>query len=212
MPVVYEGAFRLHKIPMAPYDNNAYILADPGTGEAYIVDTPAEPDKLLAEAKGLRIKAIFITHNHRDHLEGLRAVQQATGAPVGAHPADGGRLPVPPSLALEHGATFSLGEVAIQTLHTPGHTPGSLCFLVGKRLLSGDTLFPGGPGRTTSPEEFRQIVASVVQHLLPLPEDVMVHPGHGADTTIARARHEYQVFASQTHPADLYGDVVWLKS
>ena len=94
-------------------------------------------------------------------------------------------------------------------IHTPGHTPGSCCFLVGRHLISGDTLFPGGPGRTSGPQELQQTIASITGSLYTLPDDTIVLPGHGDDTTIGRSRQEYDVFTSRSHPADLHGDVLW---
>ena len=212
MPLVYDGPFRLYKVPMGPYDNNTYILADRKTSAAYIVDTPGEPEKLLAESHGLQVQGILVTHNHWDHLVGLPVVQRATGAPVGVHDADRDRLPLPPDFSLKDGDILTLGETKIRVLYTPGHTPGSVCLLVGKRLIAGDTLFPGGPGRTGDPKSFRQILQSITQKLLLLEDDVVVHPGHGSDTTIGQARREYHLFAGREHTPDLCCDVLWLKS
>jgi glyoxylase-like metal-dependent hydrolase (beta-lactamase superfamily II) len=102
----------------------------------------------------------------------------------------------------------------VRVIHTPGHTPGSICLLVPSRdggdiLISGDTLFPGGPGRSDSPEALRQMIASITSRLLVLPEDTAVYPGHGDNTTIADAKREYAVYASKEHPADQHGDVTW---
>jgi len=97
-------------------------------------------------------------------------------------------------------------------LNTPGHTDGASCFLVGKHLFSGDTLFPGGPGKSRSPEAFTQLLNSITGKLLPLSDDTNVYPGHGDDTTIGEARRRYTDFNSRSHPADLSGDVDWLQS
>ena len=212
MTLVYQGAFRLHQVPMGPYDNNGYVIADAQGQECYLVDTPPEPEKLLNEAKGMRVRGILITHNHQDHLMGFHQIRQATEAPVGIHDADKDKLPVSPDFLLTDGMELALAEATIRVLHTPGHTPGSVCLLVGKHLLSGDTLFPGGPGKTGSPANLKQIVESITQKVLPLDDDVTVNPGHGDNTTIGQAREDYQVFASRSHPDDLCGDVLWLTS
>ena len=123
---------------------------------------------------------------------------------------DAGALPKPPEINLEDGAVIRFGNREIQVLTTPGHTDGATCFLVGKHLFSGDTLFPGGPGKTRSPEALRQLIDGITRKLLVLPDDTAVYPGHGADTTIGTARQEYQAFASRPHPPDLCGDVTWL--
>ena len=97
-------------------------------------------------------------------------------------------------------------------LFTPGHTDGSTCFLIGNHLFSGDTLFPGGPGKSRSPEALRTELDSITSKLLILPDETAVYPGHGDDTSIAEARRQYRVFASKSHPDDLCGDVSWLES
>ena len=97
-------------------------------------------------------------------------------------------------------------------MHTPGHTPGSICLHFGGAVLTGDTLFPGGPGRTRSNEALQQEIASIRTHLLPMQPDTVVLPGHGGTTTIEQAGKEYAVFAGKQHPADLSGDVLWLES
>ncbi|MBI2871790.1 MAG: MBL fold metallo-hydrolase [Chloroflexi bacterium] len=212
MPLEYEGEFRLYRVPMGPYDNNGYIVAD-GTGlDCYLVDAPAEPEKLLKEAEDLRVKGILITHNHGDHVAGLEVIRRTTRAPVGVHQADADRVPGGADFFLKDGDDLKVGRTSIRVIHTPGHTPGSVCLLVGKHLISGDTLFPGGPGKTRTPEDLRQIVRAITEKLLALDPDVVVYPGHGEGTTVWEAREEYRVFASRPHPPDLCGDVLWLKS
>ncbi len=195
---------------MAPFDNNAYIVTAPGSTEAVVIDAPGEPAKLLVELGSLRVQAILITHGHHDHHLGLAQLRAATGAPVGIHPADAGSLDSPPDFLLADGDSFRVGAHTLRVLHTPGHTPGSVCLLVGQHLFSGDTLFPGGPGHTNTPEEFQQLEESITRRLLVLPEETAVYPGHGRDTTIGIALREYQAFASRPRPRDLCGDVTWL--
>ena len=210
MPLHYDGEVRISKINMGPYDNNGYIVVCPETNEGIIIDTPAEPEKLLNAIGDVRIKNILITHNHRDHLLGFDEITGSVGVPVGIGTNDAGALPKPPEINLEDGAVIRFGNREIQVLTTPGHTDGATCFLVGKHLFSGDTLFPGGPGKTRSPEALRQLIDGITRKLLVLPDDTAVYPGHGADTTIGTARQEYQAFASRPHPPDLCGDVTWL--
>jgi glyoxylase-like metal-dependent hydrolase (beta-lactamase superfamily II) len=100
----------------------------------------------------------------------------------------------------------------VQVIHTPGHTPGSICLLAGRALISGDTLFPGGPGYSRSNEALLQEIESITTRLYALPDDTLVLPGHGEPTTIGASRAEYEVFAAREHPADLRGDVLWLES
>ncbi len=209
MPVHFDGEVRINKINMGPYDNNGYILVCPETNEGIIIDTPAEPEKLLSEIGDVKIGHILITHNHQDHLLGFGEITSSVGAPVGIGTNDASALPQPPALNLEDGNVIKFGNRELQILATPGHTDGAVCLLVGKHLFSGDTLFPGGPGRTRSPEALRQLINSITSKLLVLSDDTVVYPGHGLDTTIGDARREYQGFASRSHPQDLSGDVTW---
>ncbi|MDP6549605.1 MAG: MBL fold metallo-hydrolase [Dehalococcoidia bacterium] len=210
MPLHYDGEVQINKINMGPYGNNGYIVVCPETNEGIIIDTPAEPEKLLSAIGDTQIKNILITHNHRDHLLGFDEITGSVGAPVGIGTKDAGALPKPPANNLEDGDVIRFGNRELRVLATPGHTDGAVCFLVGKHLFSGDTLFPGGPGKTRSPEALKQLIDSITSKLLVLPGETAVYPGHGDDTTIGTARQEYQVFASRSHPPDLCGDVAWL--
>ncbi len=212
MPLHYDGDVKITKINMGPYNNNGYIVVCPETNEGVIIDTPAEPEKLLDQIGDVQIKAILITHNHQDHLLGFQEITSAADAPVGIGAKDSDALPRPPEMTLMDGQIVRFGNRAMQVLDTPGHTDGAACYLIGKHLFSGDTLFPGGPGKTRSPEAFKQVVDSITRKLLVLPDDTAVYPGHGDDTTIAQARQEYQTFASRHHPDDISGDVTWLGS
>ena len=213
MSLHYEDReLRIVKVPgMGPINNNGYVLSCRETGEAVIIDAPAEPHKLLQEVGGVKVKSIIITHRHEDHTAGLLEIKARTGAPVAAHPDDAEALPVPPEILLQDNDTYRVGNLLLHALHTPGHTPGGLCLRTGNHLFSGDTLFPGGPGRTTSPEAFRQVKDSITTKLLPLPDEVAVYPGHGDDATIGRAREEIRFFDSSPHPDDLCGGVEWLR-
>lgn len=212
MALHYDGEVRIVKINMGPYNNNGYIVICPETNEGVIIDTPAEPEKLLEAIGDVQIKAILITHKHQDHLLGFKEITGQVRAPVGIGAGDVDGLPRTPDITLRDGAVIRFGNQVMQTLATPGHTEGATCFLIGKHLFSGDTLFPGGPGRTRSPQALRQVIDSITRKLLVLSDDTAVYPGHGDDTTIGTARQEYQVFASKPHLPDLCGDVTWLGS
>ena len=212
MEIHGEGDLRVYKIgPLGPYENNAYIIADHPSQEALVVDMPAGSSEVIDVAKTFRVKAIALTHTHPDHWAEYDSVKEALGAPVMCHPAEqimpGSRIDLP----LADGEAIQLGALSVSVIHAPGHTPGSTCFLAGRFLLSGDVLFPGGPGHTNSPDDFRQSLVSIEEKLLmPLAEDVMVLPGHGADTTIGQSKREYAGFTLRQHPDDLCGEVTWL--
>jgi glyoxylase-like metal-dependent hydrolase (beta-lactamase superfamily II) len=158
---------------------------------------------------GARVSRIIVTHRHADHWASIDALKQATGAPVACHAADREPYASKVDATLADGDEIAAGSLRVRVIHTPGHTPGSVCFLVAHQLLSGDTLFPGGPGRTGRPEDLQEEIRSITSRLFVLPDATLVHPGHGAGTTIGRAKEEYAAFASRAHPPDLCGDVTW---
>ena len=151
----------IERIKCGPYDNNAYILICKETNESIIIDTPMDPEKLITASLETTPKTILITHNHMDHIYGYSEVLNAlkTDSGIGEH--DANALPTEPDYKIIDGQVFSIGNLKIKAIHTPGHTPGSTCFLINKQLFTGDTLFPGGPGKTQTPENFRQIVQSI---------------------------------------------------
>ena len=212
MALHYDGEVRIVKVNMGRFMNNGYIVSCPETKEGILIDTPEEAELLLNEVGDVNIKAILITHNHQDHLLGFDEITGSVDAPVGITTADKGPLPKAPEMELTDGQVIPFGNRELRVLVTPGHTDGASCFLVGNHLFSGDTLFPGGPGKSRSPEALATILESIRSKLLTLPDDTQVYPGHGDDTTIAEARRRHAVYASKTHPADQFGDVDWLES
>ena len=206
--VVDNDALYVQRLTLGDYETNAYLLRCPATGAGVLIDAPDEPAYLTALVRGQTIKYVLLTHAHPDHIGALDAVR-ALGIPLGAHAGDSSGLSSPPEHVLEDGDQLRFGQLDLKVLHTPGHTPGSLSFLTGLHLFSGDTLFPGGPGRTASPRAFSSIIASIRDKLLPLPPQTVVHPGHGDATTIAEARAEHETFSDRIQPEGLYGDVLW---
>ncbi|MEX0750463.1 MAG: MBL fold metallo-hydrolase [Dehalococcoidia bacterium] len=199
--------------PLGPYANNAYILADEGTKQAIFVDAPLESEKALEAAKGYDVQRIIVTHRHGDHWANIDLVKQRLGVPVFCHEADRQPYATKVDGTVTDNEEIALGDTVVRVLHTPGHTPGSICLLAPTSdhdvLISGDTLFPGGPGRSDSNAALREMIASITSRLHPLPDNTDVLPGHGDNTTIADSKREYAVFASKPHGDDLRGDVTW---
>lgn len=210
--VVKNESIRIEKLELGPFGTNAYILTCPKTKTSVVVDAPGEADKILERLKGTNPKGILMTHNHMDHVGALLELQSKLSVPVAVHSADAGNLLLEPDQNLSDGDEVSIGEIQITVLHTPGHTPGSLCFLTGSYLISGDTIFPGGPGKTWSPAAFKQIVESLKRKIFALPDETEVYPGHGGATTLKKEKQNFEIFSSKPHDPKLCGDVVWLSS
>jgi hydroxyacylglutathione hydrolase len=213
MPVVEKDSdILVHKIETAPYGTNAYILVCQATQDSVVIDAPAETEKIVASLKQTNPTQILITHSHFDHTGALRELKDRLKIPVGAHPDDADKLPLVPDFYLNEGDSVSFGKIDVEVIHTPGHTPGGLCFIYNRYLFSGDTLFPAGPGRTNSPTAFAQIVKSLKDNIFVLPDNTIIYPGHGASTTLKKEKDEFEVFSSRPHPPNLFGDVLWLAS
>jgi len=208
--VIETKLIQIYRLELGPFGTNSYILICPKTNESVVVDAPGDVDLVLAQLNKTRPQYILMTHGHFDHIGGLVELKSALDIPVAAHLADASNLPLEPDLFLNDGDEISLGAIKLRVLCTPGHTPGSICFLTGNYLIAGDTLFPGGPGRTQSPHDFRQIVESITEKLFALPDTTEVYPGHGEATTIGREKKLFQLFSARPQDPKLCGDVVWL--
>lgn len=210
--VVQDNAVRIIKLQLGPFGTNAYIVVCRATGGSILVDAPSEADEILRQLAGTNPRYIVLTHNHLDHIGALDELKSKLKIPVAVHPLDAVGLPVRPDVELNDGDTIDLGQFKLKVLHTPGHTPGSLCLLLGKYLISGDTIFPGGPGKTWTPADLRQIVKSIETKIFVLPNETEVYPGHGDATVLRKEKKEFAVFASKPHDPNLCGDVLWLSS
>ncbi|HME43865.1 MAG TPA: MBL fold metallo-hydrolase [Syntrophorhabdales bacterium] len=191
---------------------NCYIITCPHTGDSVLIDAPAEAPEILKQLKGTNPRYILITHGHTDHVGALSELKSKLRIPVGAHRLDADGLSERPDFLLHDGEEISFGNIRLKVLHTPGHTPGSVCFLIGKHLISGDTIFPGGPGKTGSPGDLNQIIKSITSKVFVLPDDTEIYPGHGDPTIVRKEKTELAIFSSRPHDPDLFGDVLWLSS
>ncbi len=210
--MVQDSAVKITRMELGPWGTNAYIVVCQVTGESLVVDAPGEADKILKQLTGTRPKYIVLTHNHIDHIGSLEELKARLKIPVAVHPADASKLALKPDMELKDGDTLQVGKLKIKVLQTPGHTPGSICFLLGKYLISGDTIFPGGPGKTGTPADFKQIVKSIESKLFVLSDDIQVYPGHGEGTILGKEKKQFATFASKSHDPGLCGDVLWLSS
>jgi glyoxylase-like metal-dependent hydrolase (beta-lactamase superfamily II) len=195
-------------IPNGVFAQNCYIVADRAAGEAVLVDPGEEADLFLARlsSERLRLAAVWLTHAHLDHVLGVGIVKQRTGVPVWLHPADrplydhvpqqvrtllgaeSDPLP-PPDRAIVPGEPLVVGRYRFETRHVPGHSPGSVALISPGVAIVGDVLFAGSVGRTDLPGGHGPtLIASITNQLLTLPDETVVYPGHGPETTIGEER------------------------
>ncbi|MFC7406749.1 MBL fold metallo-hydrolase [Georgenia alba] len=194
------GTVTVRKASVSDQDNNAYLVTA-GDGTQLLVDAADRPDRVLGlvgEGSGT-LSAVVTTHRHWDHHRALAAVVEATAAPVLAGDDDADELPVPVTRRLTHGDTIAVGDVDLEVIHLRGHTPGSVALALREgdgdpspgrvHLFTGDSLFPGGVGRTWSAEDFAALLADVESRIFDrFGDDTRVYPGHGDDTTLGRER------------------------
>ncbi|GAB7387680.1 MBL fold metallo-hydrolase [Bacillaceae bacterium] len=200
---------KIETFVLGPLQTNAYLLTNEHTNESIVIDPGAHPQPLLAAAKKTNVVAVLLTHAHFDHIAGLEELRQETGAPVYIHPSEQEWLgsaelngsawwadltpPVKTAKAenlVHDGQTLTLAGFTIKVLHTPGHSPGGVSYLLGNDVFSGDALFAGSIGRTDLPGgNYEQLIESIQEKLLELPDEVKVYPGHGPATSIGREKN-----------------------
>lgn len=197
----------IHHLSVGPLQVNCFLVSCPKTKETMVIDPGEEGPRILglAEREGLKISQVVNTHGHFDHVGANQKVIEATGAKLALHEADLPLLqharrhaevygltvnPSPePDKLLKEGDTLKIGEYSFSVFHLPGHSPGGICLLCEGHLFVGDVLFAGSIGRTDLPGgDFDALVEGVREKLFSLPDETVVHPGHGQDTTIGRER------------------------
>ncbi|WP_321391217.1 MBL fold metallo-hydrolase [uncultured Desulfuromusa sp.] len=194
-------------LPTGPLEVNCYIIGCEKTMKAAVIDPGGNADRILQRLSELKLQTVMIinTHGHFDHIGGNGDLLKATGAELiihrddsilleraGEHAAAFGLRAEPspaPTRLLNGDETLQLGELTLQVIHTPGHSPGGVCLYVDDYLFVGDTLFAGSIGRTDLPGGHHQLlIAGIKEKLLPLPENTKVYPGHGPMTTIGEEK------------------------
>jgi glyoxylase-like metal-dependent hydrolase (beta-lactamase superfamily II) len=193
VPHYEDSTVRVEKLVVGPYENNVFVVRDKSTGDAVIIDAANEHELLLEVSRATGVRRVLTTHGHFDHIQAVTQLRDA-GIDVGVAEQDATMLPSY-DFVIPDDDVIAVGDLRLRTIHTPGHTPGSTSFLLeGHPLLfTGDTLFPGGPGNTKFENaSFDQIINSIDRRLFTLPEDLLVLPGHGLDTTIGDERPHLQ--------------------
>jgi hydroxyacylglutathione hydrolase len=210
MNIANDKDIRVEKLTLGLYETNAYIVVCQKTHESLVIDAPARASEIISAMEDTQPRYILLTHDHFDHTGVMVSLRARLKVPLAVHELDSYQLKKPPEILLKDDDSLKLGNLKIEVLHTPGHTPGGLCFKIGQYLFVGDTIFPGGPGHTETPEEFKQILASITQQIFRLPDATLLLPGHGDGTRVKKAKAEYAVFAAKPHSENICGDVTWL--
>jgi glyoxylase-like metal-dependent hydrolase (beta-lactamase superfamily II) len=186
-----DADVEVHRVVVGPVDNNVFVVRCRGTGDAVLIDAANEHERLLGLCTSLGVRRVLETHGHWDHIQAVPAMREA-GYAVGVMSADAPRLAdVGYDAFLDHDEVVEVGRMRIRVVHSPGHTPGSVSFAVAGTplLFTGDTLFPGGPGATSfEGGDFPAIIRSIERELFAFPDETVVLPGHGLDTTIGAER------------------------
>lgn len=182
------------KLSVSEMDNNVYLLRSRGTGEQLLIDAADDAPTVLQVIGDTGLRTVVTTHQHWDHHRALVEVVEATGAETVAGAEDADQLPVPVGRRVTDGDVVSVGGCDLEVIHLVGHTPGSVALLYDDpdgtpHLFTGDSLFPGGPGRTTSPADFAQLIGDLQTKVFErLPDETWFYPGHGADSTLGAER------------------------
>lgn len=182
------------KVSVGPMDNGAYLLRCRGDGEQLLIDAAADEDTLLSVIGTDALERVVTTHRHADHWQALEDIVSATGARTVAGHRDAAAIPVPTDVAVRDGEVLNVGDCSLEVIELVGHTPGSIALLYDDpdgypHLFTGDSLFPGGPGKTPGPDEFTSLMDDLEDKVFArLPDETWIYPGHGDDTTLGAER------------------------
>ena len=187
----------ISKVAVGPMDNNAYLLRCRATDEQLLIDAANDAGTLLTLIGDDGIASVVTTHRHGDHWQALAEVVAATGARTYAGRDDAEGIPVATDVPVGDGDTIRVGRVELTARHLVGHTPGSIALVYDDphghpHVFTGDCLFPGGPGRTTRPEDFQSLMSGLEEKEFTLPDEAWIYPGHGNDSTLGAERPHIQ--------------------
>jgi len=200
----------LQTIQVGPYSMNTYVVIDTESNKSVIIDPGGDPDKILDLTARTQVSKILITHCHFDHVLALEDIKTTTQSPVYIHPLDAENFNIDFDFPLTRDQVLPIGNIRLKVIHTPGHTPGQCCFdLRDNRIIVGDTIFVGGPGRTASPDEFTQTLDTMKDIVFGWPDDTQFFPGHGPSGIIGIERPKFEVYLTRSWSPDTYGDITW---
>ncbi len=204
--------FILRTREVGPYAMNTYVIIDDETSISAIVDPGGDPDAILQLAMDSRVDKIILTHGHFDHVLALDEVKEATEAKVFLHPADAEAFDLDYDYPLHDGEVIPIGNKSVKIIHVPGHTPGQCCIDLGDgRILVGDTIFVGGPGKTATAQDFATTMENMKEIVFKWPEETEFYPGHGPCGIIGKEKPAFDAFLSRGWDSDTHGDVIWIE-
>ena len=203
-------SLNLITLTVGPWPMNAYIIVDETTNTNAIIDPGTDAEEIHSQVVGTQVAAILVTHGHADHVGALSEVKSSTNAPVYLNPLDADKFKLDFDHPLQDNQVIPIGSQQLRAIHTPGHTPGLTCLDLGDgRILVGDTIFVGGPGKTWSSDEFATTMRTMQEIVFKWPDETRFYPGHGPSGTIGAERPAFESFVARGWSSKLYGDVTW---
>lgn len=200
---------QLHQRQVGPWPMNTYALICPETGASVLFDPGADPDVLADMVAGSQPTAILLTHSHPDHVGALAEMRQRLGVPLFAHQGVAARG-IQSDRTLADGDIVQVGNHRLRVYYTPGHIDDQICFAIedDTRIIVGDTIFAGGPGRTKSAEDFQTTLHTLRTVVLPWPDESLCYPGHGPSFRLGDIRAGVEAFVKKDHGV-FFGDAEW---